>query len=68
MKFLVAFVGLFAVGNAATVLRLADPAILPSVVSPGVIPSVVPYVSSIVPTVVPATELSDWEAYKVKLT
>lgn len=61
MKFLVAFVGLFAVGNAATVLRLADPAVLPTVVSPAVIPSLVPHI----PSVLPVADLAEWEAYKV---
>lgn len=63
MKFLIVIVGLFAVGNAATFVRFADPDIIPSVVSP----YVAPIVRSIVPAVVPATELADWEAYKVKL-
>ena len=74
MKFLVVIVGIFAVGNAAVVLRLSDPSVIPTVVSPvvdpivspvvpGIIPSVVP---SVVPGIVPATELYDWEAYKVR--
>lgn len=73
MKFLVAIVGMFAVGNAAVVLRLSDPSVVPTVVSPivdPIVPSVVPdivpsVVPSVVPGVVPATELYDWEAYKV---
>lgn len=63
MKFLIAIVGMFAVGNAATILRYADPSIIPTVVSP----YVAPIARTIVPAVVPATELYDWEAYKVWL-
>lgn len=66
MKFLIVIVGLIAVGNATTFVRFADPAIIPSVVSPYA-PYVAPVVRSIVPAVVPPTELADWEAYKVKL-
>lgn len=58
MKFLVVIVGMFAIGNAAIVYRVApiDPFV--SSIAPA-------FVSAVVPNEVPETELADWEAYKV---
>lgn len=64
-QFLIVFVGLFAIGNAAIVYRTLDSAVAPleQFVAPAVVPSVV---STVIPTVIPETELADWEAYKVQ--
>lgn len=58
MKFLIVIVGLFAIGNATTLVRFADPAVIPSVLSP--------YVRSVIPAAIPATDLTEWDAYKVR--
>lgn len=64
MKSFVALVGMFAIGNATIVYRVApmDPFVAP--IAPAIVSSVVP---AVIPNEVPETELADWEAYKVKL-
>lgn len=59
-QLLIVLVGLFAIGNAAIVYRVAP---VDQFVAPAIVPSVV---SSIIPTVIPETEIADWEAYKVR--
>lgn len=61
MKFLVVIVGLFAISNAAVVLRTAAPA--PLILGNAVVPAIAPIVKAL--PAVPATELSEWSAYKV---